>query len=104
MIYIYIYVDPTLSRARSSPPRSLRSRSSVDVEASIARQEDGGTPNSWMVFLRENPTKIWMMTGGSPVVQETPICNYIIVMIHIYIYTILCVLYIDVYLYRHIRM
>ena len=26
----------------------------------------GGTPNSWMVYVRENPTKIWMMTGGTP--------------------------------------
>ena len=24
-------------------------------------------PNAWMVFVRENPTKLWKMTGGSPI-------------------------------------
>ena len=27
----------------------------------------GGTPYSWMVFVRENPIYKWMMTGGSPI-------------------------------------
>ena len=27
----------------------------------------GGTPNSWMVFVRGNPNRKWMMTGGSPI-------------------------------------
>ena len=26
----------------------------------------GGTPNSWMVFVMENPDKKWMMTRGMP--------------------------------------
>ena len=27
---------------------------------------NGGTPNSWMAFVRENPIYKWMMTRGSP--------------------------------------
>ena len=34
----------------------------------------GGTPN-WMVFLMENPHLKWMMTGGTPMTQETSILS-----------------------------
>ena len=33
----------------------------------------GGTPYSWMVFVRENPIYKWMMTGGYPHLWKTPI-------------------------------
>ena len=26
-----------------------------------------GYPHSWMAFVRENPMKVWMMTGGCPI-------------------------------------
>ena len=29
--------------------------------------ENEGYPNSWMVFVMENPNLKWMMTGGTPV-------------------------------------
>ena len=32
-----------------------------------------GYPHSWMVFFMENPNLKWMMTGGTPMTQETPI-------------------------------
>ena len=32
---------------------------------------NGGGTLKWMVFVREIPTKIWMMTGGTPMTQET---------------------------------
>ena len=32
-----------------------------------------GYLTSWMVFVRENPIKIRMMTGGTPMTQETTI-------------------------------
>ena len=31
----------------------------------------GGLPT--MVFFRENPNLKWMMTGGTPMTQETPL-------------------------------
>ena len=31
-----------------------------------------GVPrNRWMVYFMENPTRKWMMTGGTPMTQET---------------------------------
>ena len=30
----------------------------------------GGTPHSWMVYLRENPIYKWMMTGGTPIYEK----------------------------------
>ena len=32
-----------------------------------------GVPNSWMVFVRENPNLKWMMTRATPMTLETPI-------------------------------
>ena len=34
--------------------------------------QKGGYPNSWMLFVRENPKQKWMMTSGAPF-METPI-------------------------------
>ena len=35
-----------------------------------------GVPQArWMVFVRENPTKIRMMTGGTPILREPPISH-----------------------------
>ena len=31
-----------------------------------------GVPNSWMVFVRENPNLKWMVTGGTPMAMATP--------------------------------
>ena len=30
-----------------------------------------GHPNSWMVYFLKNPNLKWMMTGGTPMTQET---------------------------------
>ena len=38
-------------------------------------QSHGGSPK-WMVYFRENSTKIRMRTGGYPMTQETPIWNH----------------------------
>ena len=32
-----------------------------------------GYPNSWMVFVRENPIYKWMMTGGTPILPNPQI-------------------------------
>ena len=38
---------------------------------------NGGTPNNgW--FIRENPNLKWMMTGGTPLFQETSICTFMV--------------------------
>ena len=28
---------------------------------------NGGTPNSWMVYIIEHPSKKWMISGGTPI-------------------------------------
>ena len=44
-----------------------------DMGVSIAM----AVPNSWMVFVRENPTKMDDDWGGTPMTQETPTCDQI---------------------------
>ena len=39
-----------------------------------------GIPNSWMVFVRENPNLTWMMTGGTPMTQETTKSSQMVVL------------------------
>ena len=34
----------------------------------------GGFPNSWMLYVMEHPTKIRMMTRGTPIFLETSKC------------------------------
>jgi hypothetical protein len=34
-----------------------------------------GYPNSWMVFVRENPIYKWMMTGGTPILGNPHIAK-----------------------------
>ena len=41
----------------------------------------GVYPNSWMVYVMETPTKIWMMTGDTPTLGISNfMCKYIYVM------------------------
>ena len=35
-----------------------------------------GCPKNGLVFVRENTIYKWMMTGGTPMTQETPICDF----------------------------
>ena len=38
--------------------------------------ESWGIPEKWLVFVGENPTKIWMRTGGSPILGHLHLCWY----------------------------
>ena len=38
-------------------------------------QINGGYPNSWMVYLLENPSIKWMRTGGTPMIIGKIIIN-----------------------------
>ena len=42
-------------------------------ETQMGGSINGGYPNSWMLFVRENPNRKWMMTRGTPMTVETPI-------------------------------
>ena len=66
-------------RIRVSPPTTAveaRRAATVFVNHDVDQYMGGsssswGYPNSWMVFVRENPNLKWMRTGGTPMTQET---------------------------------
>ena len=39
----------------------------------VQKCQKWGIPNSWMVFVMENPNLKWMMSRGTPMTSETPI-------------------------------
>ena len=44
----------------------------LELEAQMGLSRAMGVPQKWMIYVREHPTKIWMMTGGSSFFKETP--------------------------------
>ena len=51
----------------------------------VSSSENGGYPKIAGRYIRGNPTKIWMMTGGTPMTMETPRYVNIYVNHHLYI-------------------
>ena len=64
-----------------------------------------GFPNSWMVFVWENPIYKWMMTGGTPNLGNTHIfvdvCVYIYIYLFTYMYICICI-YIYLFIYPYL--
>ena len=60
---LYVRNETFLSGVRGIPPPPIFAQSPNHLYGGFLKW---GTPNSWMVFVREHPNLKWMMTGGTP--------------------------------------